>query len=369
MPCVLDLEPAAAPKLGEGSKVVHRIDPCKDPRWSRLLERHPRASVFHSTAWLQALSRTYGYEPVAYVTCRDDGELANGIVFCRVESRLTGRRLVSLPFSDHCDPLVDSIGDLQLFATTLEEESRDALWRYIEIRPVEQREIATRLPHSDISYSFHQLDLRPDLDTLLRSFHKNSTQRKIRRAEREGLTYDEGSSELLDSFYRLLTITRRRHKIPPQPKKWFRNLMECFGESLKVRVARKDGRVIAGMLTLRYKDTLVYKYGCSDTRFNSVGGMHFLLWKAIQEAKNSGLRTFDLGRTDADQTGLVTFKNRWGTTRQVLTYSRYVPVGKLAQAFEVPATHWRLRTAKRVFAHLHPAVLSMLGRFLYRHAG
>ena len=97
--------------------------------------------------------------------------------------------------------------------------------------------------------------------------------------------------------------------------------------------------------------------------------MHFLFWKAIQEAKNSGLRTFDLGRTDADQTGLVTFKNRWGTTRQVLTYSRYVEVGKPAQAFEVPATHWKLRTAKRVFAHLHPAVLSTIGHFLYRHVG
>ena len=50
-------------------------------------------------------------------------------------------------------------------------------------------------PHSLIvtsSYSFHQLDLRPDLGTLLRSFHKSSTQRKIRRAEREGLTYRRG---------------------------------------------------------------------------------------------------------------------------------------------------------------------------------
>jgi hypothetical protein len=30
------------------------------------------------------------------------------LVFCRVRSWLTGRRSISLPFSDHCEPLVES---------------------------------------------------------------------------------------------------------------------------------------------------------------------------------------------------------------------------------------------------------------------
>ena len=183
--------------------------------------------------------------------------------------------------------------DLQLLAAALEDECHAGKWRYIEMRPLEPLDIVTPLSHCVWSYSFHQLDLQPDLDTLLHSFHKSSTQRKIRRAEREGLTYREGSTDLLDSFYRLLTLTRRRHKIPPQPKKWFQNLIECFGEALRIRLACKNGRAIAGMLTIRYKDTLVYKYGCSDTRFKSLGGTHLLFWKAIQEAKNAGLRTFD----------------------------------------------------------------------------
>src|SRR5256886_3244169 len=34
-----------------------------------------------------------------------DQELQNGIPFCVVRSWLTGRRLVALPFSDHCDAL------------------------------------------------------------------------------------------------------------------------------------------------------------------------------------------------------------------------------------------------------------------------
>ena len=69
---------------------------------------------------------------------------------------------------------------------------------------------------------------------------------------------------------------------------------------------------MAGMLTLRHGDTLVYKYGCSNRSFNNLGGMHLLYWQAIQEAKAAGLRRFDFGRTDIDQQGLITFKKRWG---------------------------------------------------------
>src|SRR5437764_1903006 len=92
--------------------VVHQIQPLRDTRWDGFLKRHPRASVFHTTAWLEALRRTYGYEPVVYTTTPSGLDLTNALVFCRVESWLTGRRLVSLPFADHCEPLLDGPGDL-----------------------------------------------------------------------------------------------------------------------------------------------------------------------------------------------------------------------------------------------------------------
>src|SRR5271167_440366 len=92
---------------------VHQIDPLEDPRWEKFLERHPRSSVFHTVAWLDALRRTYGYRPVAITTESPGRDLQAGIVFCSVHSWLTGRRLVSLPFSDHCELLVDDVTNLQ----------------------------------------------------------------------------------------------------------------------------------------------------------------------------------------------------------------------------------------------------------------
>ena len=79
-------------------------------------------------------------------------------------------------------------------------------------------------------------------------------------------------------------MTRRRHHIPPQPISWYQNLIACFGSALKIRITFKDGRAIAGMLTLRYKDTMTYKYGGSDPEYNKFGSMHMLFWKSIQES-------------------------------------------------------------------------------------
>ena len=345
--------------------VIYCIDPGTDARWGEFLSRHPRASVFHTVAWLKALRRTYGYKSVVYTTSTPGEDLQNGAVFCHINSWLTGRRLVSLPFSDHCEPLVDNASDLQDLFAFLQRQFVEQNCRYVEMRPLNALSGTSAIFRQGEKFCFHQIDLTPSLGNIFRSFHKDSTQRKIRRAEREGLKQVEGHSEsLLDIFYRLQMLTRRRHQLPPQPKSWFRNLIDCFGEALKIRVALKDGQPAASILTLCYKDTLVYKYGCSDSRFNNLGGMHLLLWRAIQDAKERGLRTFDLGRSDLDNSGLITFKDRWGANQSILTYVRFP-----TELFQQGGTDWKLRILKRVFAHAPDSFLSAVGNILYRHIG
>ena len=125
----------------------------------------------------------------------------------------------------------------------------------------------------------------------------------VRRAERM-LSYEEGTSEdLLAKFYQLQVSTRRRHRLPPQPLDWFRNLIRCLSGSLKIRVVSKDGQAAASIITLFYKNSMVYKYGCSDPKFNHCSGMSLLMWNAIQEAKALGASEFDFGRSDQDNPG------------------------------------------------------------------
>ncbi len=344
---------------------IYEIDPLQDPRWDELVAGHARASVFHSTAWLEALFRTYGYNPFGFTTSPPGARLENALVFCRVESWLTGHRLVSLPFSDYCEPLVDAAEDLPVFFVALEGQLQREKWRYIEMRPCWSLQVDTGGFRAAETYCLHQLDLSPDADTLFRNFHKDSIQRKIRRAEREGLTVEEGRSDsLLNTFYHLQILTRRRHRLPPQPRSWFRNLIDCFGEGLKIRVAFRGERPAAAILTVRFKDTLVYKYGCADSLLNNLGGTHLLFWRSIQEAKQSNMRVFDLGRSDQDDHGLITFKDRWGAQRSTLTYLRY-PAGPFLRR----SAGWKLKIANPLFAHMPDRVLSAVGNLLYKHMG
>jgi CelD/BcsL family acetyltransferase involved in cellulose biosynthesis len=166
-----------------------------------------------------------------------------------------------------------------------------------------------------------------------------------------------------------LVLTRRRHGLPPQPKRWFQNLIEGFGESLKIRVAFKDQQPVASILTVQYRDTLFFKYGCSDVRFHKLGGTHLLLWRSIEEAKRQKLHVMDLGRSDFENKGLITFKDRWGSRRSVLNYSRFLLPENSKGHFIAAGANWKERVAKSVFSRLPGRVLSTVGDVLYRHIG
>ena len=345
------------------------ISPLDDPRWDTFLARHPLASVFHTSAWLKALHRTYGYQPLLLTDAAAGAELRSAIVFCRVDSWLTGRRFVSVPFADHCAPLLKDPNQLGQFVAGSRAVLAEAAPKYLEFRPaISLPELPAGLSASQF-YCHQQLDLTPDLATLFGNFHKDSVQRKIRRAERDGVRYAEGNSEdLLRTFYSLLVMTRQRHGLPPQPMKWFSSLAECFGGDLKIRVATVADQPIAAILTLRYKDTLVYKYGASDTRHNAAGGTHLLLWRSIQEAKQAALRTFDLGRSDWENSGLITFKKRWGATGSELTYFR-MPFGPGAGAHGPLSLQraWGSSAVKQIMQRLPRPVLRWAGEKIYRH--
>src|SRR5215208_1986632 len=81
------------------------VDPRTDLRWARLLEQQ-RSDVFHAPGWLRVLGETYSLDVRALLGLDEAGQPTAGIAFCRIEDFL-GERIVSLPFSDYCDPLVE----------------------------------------------------------------------------------------------------------------------------------------------------------------------------------------------------------------------------------------------------------------------
>ena len=344
---------------------LHILDPTLDSRWDDLVGSHSRASVFHQSGWLKALAMTYGYRPLVLTSTPEGRPLSDGVVFAEVKSWITGSRLVSLPFADHCEPLLDGAGDLFDLSAWIGAECQIHDWKYVELRPLSWELRSDALLEPSHSFWFHTLNLTQSIGQIFDSFHKNCIQRRIWRAERAQLSYEKGcSEEILGDFYRLLMITRRRHQLLPQPLAWFQNLIACLGPNLDIRVVRKDGAPIAAILTLRHGFNVVYKYGCSDESSHHLAAMPFLFWKLIEESKAEGAEQIDFGRTDLDNEGLIAFKDRFGTTRRRLTYLRY-PESEADKSAVVP----QLPAARRLFSVLPDALSSRAGRLLYRHIG
>lgn len=346
----------------------YQIDPTQDPRWSELVNRHSRAGVFHTSSWLQALQHTYRYQPIAFTTSPPTSELKNGLVGCEIDSWVTGRRFVSLPFSDHCEPLFDSSAELLFLIRSLQANLKRQKWKYLEVRPIDwnlgQLNESTGFSTA-ARYFLHRLDLQGEVETVFGKLNKDSLQRRIHHAERAGLAEKCGSSEeLLAQFYRLFVITRSRHQVPPMPYVWFQNLIRAQKEFLRIRVAYAAERPVAAILTLRFRDVLYYKYGCSDARFNSLGAMPWLLWRAALDAKLSGAREFDLGRTEENNPGLLTFKNHWVPQPLQLAYWKF----PYTPSFD-SINSWKLKFAKRVFSHMPGGMLTLTGKIIYRHIG
>jgi CelD/BcsL family acetyltransferase involved in cellulose biosynthesis len=342
---------------------LYTLDPLLDSRWEDLVAAHPGASVFHRTGWLQALARTYRYRPFVVTTTPPGRPLEDGLPFCEVKSWVTGNRLVSLPFADHAGPLLREAGEPFQLDDWMQAQCREHKWRYIELRPLPSAALSAGLLAASQSFWHHTLDLSPSVEQIFRRFHKSCVQRRIRHAEHQRLSYERGCfSQILDDFYRLLAITRRRHRLLPQPRSWFLNLTACLASSAEIRLVRQDGSPIAAILTGRHRSTVVYKYGCSDERFHSIGGMPFLFWKMIEESRSEGAEQIDFGRTDVDNHGLTEFKDRLGAARRRLVYFRYPSTSKGRSLLS------SYTSAPRVlFSALPSALSSTVGRMVYRH--
>ncbi len=325
------------------------------------------SSVFHTPEWLEVLRSSYGYQPLVFTTAEPGQALTNGVAFCIVKSWLVRPRLVSLPFSDHAAPLLNNDAELSALVEFLQKGQAEGKWDSIEFRPPSgQVDLQSWGKfHDGQTFVLHLLDLRPPLEQLFRGLHKDSMQRKVHRAQREGLIYREGSSEEdLQEFYRLTIMTRRRHFLPPPPLLWFRNILKFLGENAKICLAYKDGAAIASILTIRHRDTLVYKYGASDSQYHALGGMPFLLWKSIEGAKSTGATGFDLGRSDPQNQGLLVFKDRLGANRSFLTLKKFPVTSTVTDGGT-----WHLGIAKRLFAVMPKSVLVQAGRLIYPHIG
>jgi hypothetical protein len=342
---------------------IQIIDPTRFPSWDSMLLRAPGASFFHGSAWARVLYESYGYTPF-YFTVMEGDRLRALVPVMEVNSFLTGKRGVSLPFTDSCAPILD--GDISFpdLFNRIVEFGKTRGWKYIELRGAHDL-----LPMTPclISYFGHTLDLTKG-EKGLYSGLRDSTRRNVKKAEKEKVEVRiEKTGDALGEFCRLNRMTRREHGLPPQPYHFFEKVHRhiLYKENGFLALAYFQGKAVAANVYFYFGDRAIYKYGASDKAYQHLRANNLVMWEAVKWFAHKGFKSLCFGRTEPENEGLRQFKAGWGAEETQVHYLKY----DLRQAAFVPGKKKGEPAYAGLFRATPAPILNAIGSLLYRHMG
>jgi CelD/BcsL family acetyltransferase involved in cellulose biosynthesis len=350
---------------------VRVIDPTTDSQWDRFVTDDQRSTIFHTSAWARVIKETYNYIPQYHIIKNKDGSVGAAIPFYLIRSKITGRRLVCLPFSDYGWPLGGDEEDIKMLlsATKNELNTGKGAATYLEIRGWQDHipEAQSGLVGYDY-FTKYLLELESDPEALKRKFHL-SIRRCIHQAERRDVTVRLTSREEdMERFFRLHLATRKKLGVFPQPHAFFKSIFRHVISQNQgfLGIAEYKGKTVAGVVFLTYGDTIYYKFNASDVRYLQKRPNHLIIWEALKYACTHDYKYFDFGRCTPEEEGLRIFKARWGAKEIALPYY-YYPGKKGFLNSSESSIEYRIM---RLLAHVTPRwVYAAAGSLLYKHLG
>ncbi len=340
---------------------IEQINPLEGGAWDQRVTAREDHTIFHHSAWARVLAETYGHQPF-YLRISVHGVEAALVPLMEVNSPLTGRRGVSLPFSDFAGPLWSDPDQASVVYAALLELAASRGWKHLEIR-------GGLIPPADAkpfqTYDSHRLDLRQGTASIFNNL-ESSVRRAIRKSESSGIEVTvERNFQAMDDFYQLHGRTRRRHGLPPQPLEFFRNISKHLVERNlgTIVLARLADIPVAGAVFLHSAGQAIYKFGASDTEHWPSRPNHGVMWTAIRELVEMGCEQLQFGRTSQADDGLARFKLSWGSVRHSLCYFRHD--GRASNW--LASDHLPTESHPRIFGHLPLACNRLAGRLIYPH--
>jgi CelD/BcsL family acetyltransferase involved in cellulose biosynthesis len=350
-------------QLGTLSSARHTLTRRRadDRAWCAFVGSHPQATLFHDPAWAGLLAEVYGYQPILLVLEDPVGWPLAGALFLSIRSRVTGRRLVSLPFTDHSPPLARDEQALHDFTEALVQWRRDHRAPAVEVHAELAELPGVSLVPQGVR---HLMPLGCPPDHLYASLKGTQVGRAIRKAERSGVTVRlDRSREAIEHYYRLHCLTRRRQGVPVQPRRFFQRLWSALiaqGQGF-VALAEHGGAPVAGAVFLGGHGCLIYKYGASDPASWDLRPNNLLFWKAMEWACGDGYRVLDFGKTELGNSGLRDFKSRWGAEEVPLSFAA------VSDRPTEPGDGRAHRMLARVLKSTPPVTGRIVGELLYGH--
>jgi serine/alanine adding enzyme len=331
-----------------------------DAAWDAYVTGHASATGYHLSAWRRVIESSFGHRG-HYLTSTNGGGAIDGVLpLVRVQSRLFGDFLVSLPFVNYGGPCADSVEIERSLVQAAVELARKEGVRQLEIRTEQANESELQVRSRKVSMRL-QLPASPEeLWKALGSKLRN----QIKRPERENVTIRIGRESELEAFYDVFALNMRDLGTPVYSKALFSSVLRELPESTWIVSVYLGETAVASGLLVGFRDTIEIPWASSLRSFNSIGTNVFLYWHLLKFSIEKGYRTFDFGRSTPDS-GPYRFKRQWGAEPVPLNWQYWVPEG--AVLAEVNPDNPRFDLPKRIWQRLPVPLTRLIGPSIVRN--
>jgi FemAB-related protein (PEP-CTERM system-associated) len=354
------VQPSAQPLPADGRIAVRELIPGEDARWDRFVRAHADGSVFHLSGWRKVVEDVFRHE-AHYLIAERGGEVVGALPVFRVKSPFLGHTLISTPYAVYGGILADDGEAVAALRSAVAAVGSDTGAAYVELRHRQRR--FPELPESDLYVTFRK-ELPGDPEEVLAAIPKKARAEVRRARDRFGLECTETRD--LDTFFKLFARNKRRLGTPALPKRWFRALLDEFGNGVVVHVVHDPAKVpLAAVMSFCFKDTVHAYYSGSRSDQHKTGVNDFIYCKIMEWAAVQGYAVYDFGRSRRD-TGAAHFKKNMGFEAQPLHYE-YLLLDAGRELPKFNPSNPKLAVPQKIWASLPPFVAERLGGRLSRY--
>lgn len=300
-------------------------------RWQELIDD---STLLYATWEWGSVCEDFGHDR-RYLGITEGDELVAGLPLMFIDTRLFGKKLVSMPYAPYGSLLVSDdvdspdeyrkqlLGDLQHLSDELGVAQAS-------VRGVDFNSVPAAYERVNRFVTF-EVDLTDGEDEVWDNV-ASRFRRSVRKSRKEDVYVEKGYDEtMLSEYYDLYLDNMQYYGTPPYSRQFFRNVSEHLAkiDAFEMYMAyTPEGKPINGVTTFSFGDRAIYWTGVSDYEYRDLNGGSRLMWEAIADSCESGYSTFDLGRTRED-TGVYDYKKGIGKPVDLVDV-HYAPTGELS---------------------------------------
>ncbi len=337
------------------------LNPAQVDNWNNIV-KELGGSIFHTVNWYQVLEECYDYKANYFGVF--DGEKVVGVVpIVSINSFLTGKRGVSLPFSDYCPVLLEEGLNTQAIISDIMDFGRKNGWKSIEFRGLNCPKSKDLV--SD-SYYVHQINLEPPYEEILKTFNRKNRMNIKKSAKNNIQVVQENTKEIITKFYQLNCKNKKKNGVPPAPLAFYMKIYEhIINKGLgNIFVAKLNDEIISMGIVFHFRGQVLMKYLAQDYRYQQFRPNNALISEIIKFYAGSTWKVFCFGRTAMHNTGLHQFKKGWGTEVGTLDYH------KISLESKTKSSYGQMhRSREKYFSKMPLWMLKMIGNVMYKHIG